>query len=169
MMRYAYNMSGFLVGNTDDPVRSTDMAPPAHGGVGTPVIGQPWPNWTGVEWVMATYSAPPAPLAPVDPVWKWYIDIGPFFDRFGPSMMAVLLSPEPVVVAMLKNVNSRKWVDLQRPDVAAAIAYMAGQAVPGLGTIATPIAGVTLALMNSILTTPVADEENHALRKLYFS
>lgn len=44
--------------------RTTGVSPPAHGAV--PVVGQPWPNFTGVEWVMVAYSEPviPAPAAP---------------------------------------------------------------------------------------------------------
>lgn len=44
----------------DIPGRQTDLAPPAHNA--RPVIGRPWPNWTGVTWTAdAIYSEPPAP------------------------------------------------------------------------------------------------------------
>ena len=36
------------------------------------------------------------------------IDIGPFFDRFGVAKMAVLMSSDPVVQAILRDVQARK-------------------------------------------------------------
>lgn len=92
------------------------------------------------------------------PIWEWYMDIGPFYDRFGAAKMAVLTSTDAGVKAIIADLNIRKWVDLKRPDVAQALAYV-GSVVPA----------VTPALQDSILNTPVADVENLALRKLYFS
>ena len=100
---------------------------------------------------------PPAP-EPAPPVWQWYIDIGPFYDRFGAAKMAVLTSTDAGLKAILSDLNIRKWVDLKRVDVAQALAYV-GSAVPA----------VTPALQDAILNTPVADIENLALRRLYFS
>lgn len=113
--------------------------------------------------------SPPEPTpAPVDPC-EWLIDLGPFFDRFGVAKLPVLLSADPVVAAFLKDVNARKWVDLKRPDVAVAIDYMRGAAIPGIGTIGSPIAGLTADLQKSILETPVSSDENLPLRRLYFA
>ena len=94
--------------------------------------------------------------APVNPT-EWLIDIGPFFDRFGPAKMAVLTSTDAGVKAILADTQVRKWIDLQRPDVAQSVAY-----------IGTVVSAVTPALQTAILTTPVTPEENLALRKLYF-
>lgn len=108
--------------------------------------------WNGTSF------APPAPLPPAaPPVWEWYIDIGPFFDRFGAAKMAVLTSADAGVKAILQDTQVRKWVDLKRPDVADALDY-----------IRTKVPALTQALQSSILSTPVASEENLALRKLYF-
>lgn len=93
----------------------------------------------------------------VNPV-EWLIDIGPFFDRFGAAKMAVLTSTDPGVKAILADTQVRKWIDLQRADVAQSVAY-----------IGTVVAAVTPALQTAILTTPVTPEENLALRKLYFA
>lgn len=101
---------------------------------------------------------PPAPVpTPVDPT-EWLIDIGPFYDRFGAAKMAVLTSTDAGVKAILSDVAIRKWLDLQRVDVASSLAYI-GSVLPS----------VTGPLQASILTTPVTAEENLALRKLYFS
>ena len=86
-----------------------------------------------------------------------FADIGPFFDRFGATKMAVLTSTDAGVRAILQDIQVRKWIDLQRADVASSLAYI-GSVVPAL----------TGALQTSIRTTPVGAEENRALRKLYF-
>lgn len=99
----------------------------------------------------------PAP-PPSPPAYKWYLDLGPFYDRFGAAKLAVLTATDPGVKAIIADLNIRKWVDLARPDVASALQYV-GTQVPAL----------TAELQTEILTTPVADHENLALRKLYFS
>jgi hypothetical protein len=100
---------------------------------------------------------PPIIVPPIDPV-SWLIDIGPFYDRFGAAKTAVLTSADAGVKAIMSDVSIRKWIDLQRADVAQSLAY-----------IGSKVASVTPALQTAILTTPVLPEENLALRKLYFS
>lgn len=89
---------------------------------------------------------------------EWLIDIGTFFDRFGAAKLAVLSSPDATVKAILSDVYARKWIDLKRADVAQSLAY-----------IGTKVPSVTPELISSVLTTPVTEAENFALRKLYFS
>ena len=112
-------------------------------------------GWDYVDGV-GTAPAQPVSPAPIDPC-EWLIDIGPFYDRFGSSKMAVLTSADAGVKAILSDVSIRKWLDLKRPDVASSLAYI-GSKVPA----------VDATLQTAILTTPVAHEENLALRKLYF-
>lgn len=99
----------------------------------------------------------PSEPEPVLPVWQWYIDIGPFFDRFGSAKMQVLTSSDPGVQAILKDIQVRKWIDLKIPEVSQSLVYVASK-----------IPSVTQELQESILNTPVADSENLALRKVYF-
>lgn len=98
------------------------------------------------------------PVAALPDPCQWLIDIGPFYDRFGAAKMSVLTSTDSAVKAIMADVSIRKWIDLQRADVASALAYI-GSVVPS----------VDATLRAAILTTPVATEENRALRKLYFS
>ena len=98
------------------------------------------------------------PQAVAPNLTEWLLDLGPFFDRFGPAKMAVLTSPDAVVQAIVKDAGIRKWIDLQNPEVAQSLAY-----------IGTKVAAVTPELQAAILTTPVAVIDNLALRKLYFS
>ena len=103
--------------------------------------------------VLVEQSAEPAP----NPT-EWLIDIGPFFDRFGAAKMAVLTSADAGVQAILKDVQIRKWLDLKLPDLVQSVAY-----------VGTKVPGVTAKLQDAILNTPVAEAENLALRKMYFS
>lgn len=123
--------------------------------------------------IAADYLGAMALTAYVDivaaPVWAWYIDIGALFDRFGTAKLAVLTSTEPIVKAFVTDLQSRHWGDLQNPQLAAGIEYMRGVTVPGIGTIGTPITGITTTLETAILTTPVTSSENLATRKLFFS
>ena len=114
--------------------------------------GNAGPGWT----YDGTTFAPPVPPVVVDPC-EWLIDIGPFYDRFGSAKMAVLTSADAGVKAIMADVAIRKWIDLQRTDVASSLAYI-GSKVPS----------VDAALQTAILTTPVSADENRALRKLYF-
>ena len=104
------------------------------------------------------YTLLPEPAVPalVDPT-AWFIDVGPFYDRFGAAKMAVLTSADAGVKAIIGDTNIRKWIDLQRADVAS-----------GLGHIGSVVTELTPELQTAILTTPVTAEENMALRKLYF-
>lgn len=117
----------------------------------------------GIGWGFngTNFIAPPASPAPEPEPPKPYanfIDLGPFYDRFGATKMAVLTSQDAGVKAIIADLNIRKWVDLQRADVAQALQYV--------GSVVT---SVTTALQTQILTSPVLPEENLALRKLYFS
>ena len=100
---------------------------------------------------------PPAQPQPAA-AWEWLIDIGPFFDRFGAAKMAVLTSADAGVQAILKDVQIRKWLDLKLPELAQSVAY-----------VGTKVPGVSAKLQDAILNTPVAEAENLALRKMYFS
>ena len=89
---------------------------------------------------------------------EWLIDVGPFFDRFGAAKMAILTSASPVAKALVTDCMVRRWIDLRRTDLPGAIDML----------IATGIPGVTTSLKESVLGTPVAAEENMALRVAFF-
>lgn len=117
----------------------------------------------GKQYVDGEFVSPPPPPPPE---WEWYIDIGPFTDRLGLASAAIDLSTEPGVMVIRNDLARRKWIDLQDQRVIAALWYLAGQAHPALGTLAQPL--LTAEVVNAALSTPVAAEENLALRKLYF-
>lgn len=105
--------------------------------------------------VLASQAAAAAAPKPTD----WLIDVGPFFDRFGAAKMPLLMSSNATVQALVKDLQVRKWIDLQRADVASGIDALIALGVPGM----------TSELKTAILTTPPTAEENFALRRVYFS
>ena len=109
----------------------------------------------GKEYVNGVFVDVAPPPTPVDPC-EWLIDVGPFFDRFGASKMAILTSADAVVKAIIQDVQIRKWIDLQRVDVGQALDALISKSL------------IDSAQKATILTTPVTLEENRALRKLYF-
>lgn len=146
MNRYAQ-----LSGNTITTVIESETDPDGVNGEWV-ACGDAGPGYTTSDNGL-TFD-PPAPA--VDPC-AWLIDLGPFYDRFGAAKMAVLTSVDAGVKAIMADVAIRKWIDLQRTDVASSLAYI-GSKVPS----------VDAALQTAILTTPVSADENRALRKLYF-
>ena len=128
---------------------------------------QQFPSWTLVQSDTARIGdlyangafVTPEPPAPTPSPTDWLIDIGPFFDRFGAAKMPLLMSTNTTVQALVKDLQVRKWIDLQRPDVATGIDALIALGVPGM----------TAELKTAILTTPPTAEENFALKKVYFS
>lgn len=130
--------------------------PPEPGMIFEQVGGlQVW-RWPDVE---------PTPAPP--PAWEWLMDIGPFTDRLGAASVAIDVSTDPKLVAVRSDFGRRKWIDLKDPRVIAAVQYLAGQPHTILGTMAQPL--LTPEQATAVLSTPVAEAENLALRKLYFS
>ena len=101
----------------------------------------------------------PEPAAPAPDPTEWLIDVGPFFDRFGPAKLAVLSSSDAAVRALVADLQVRKWIDLKRADVAQGIDLLISKSIPGLDA----------ELKTAILNDPVQPVENLALRKAYFS
>jgi len=119
------------------------------------------------RWRLAELQSQPEPTPP-EPEWAWYIDHGPFTDRLGGAATVTIdTSTAAGFVAIRADFARRKWIDLKDPRVAATVGYLAGQPLPGLGTLATPL--LTAEQADAVLNTPVTLAENLALRKLYFS
>ena len=140
-MRYAQLLNSTVVNVIDSP------SAPDAGWIACDNAGP------GYTYNGTVFTVPTAAL----PAWHWYIDVGPFYDRFGAAKMAVLTSVDAGVMAIRSDLSVRKWVDLQRADVASSLAYV-GSKVPS----------VTALLQTSILTTVPTPFENLALRKSYF-
>ncbi len=118
----------------------------------TDVNPQPSIYWAYSNGV---FTAPEEVITPS--AHEWFIDIGPFYDRFGAVKMEILTSDNSTIKAILEDIKIRKWIDLKNPLVIQSLAYISS-VVPAL----------TAELQSAILNTPVSDMENMALRKLYF-
>ena len=99
-----------------------------------------------------------SPVATKEDKKQYLIDIGSFFDRFGSAKMQVLTSSDAGVQAIIKDTQVRKWLDLRLPELVQSVMYVASK-----------VPAVTVEIQNNVLHTPVAEHENLALRKLYFS
>ena len=96
---YSYDSYGWLSAQ-EIPGRTTSVEPPAHG---DKIVGQPYPNFTGVEWVLVDYSEPvipPAPTPPKDP-----ISVLAFRSRFTDAEKVVIYT------AAKASVEVQIWLD----------------------------------------------------------
>lgn len=107
-MTHSYDSYGWL-SLTNIPARQTEVEPPAH----NPecVAGQPWPNWTGIEWVTLIYS-PPVPVSP--PPQPRPLSILAFRSRFTDGEKIAIYT------AAESSLGVRVWLD----DLAAAQGQM---------------------------------------------
>lgn len=73
-------------------------------------------EWGGMEFATHDHTPfvepAPTPDAPVNPA-DWFINIGPFFDRFGAFKLPILASTDPLVQAVIKDSSVRKYIDLK--------------------------------------------------------
>lgn len=101
-----------------------------------------------------TVELPPAPPQQPDlnDPQLWWIDVGPFYDRFGAQKYPILASTDAVVQAVIKDSSVRQYIDLKRPDLAQAIDLLISK-------------GFALD-KNAILTTPTTEAERH-IKGLY--
>jgi hypothetical protein len=58
--------------------------------------------------------------ANLDPRY-WWINVGPFFDRFGSKAINITSSTDPVVQGILALTFPREYIDLKRPDLASML------------------------------------------------
>lgn len=137
---YSYDNRGWLA-DGEIPGRTTPIEPPAHG---SRIVGSPFPNWTGVEWVMVPYVEPSAPPPPPEPENAWWIYVGPFYDRFGDQKWPILASTDPMVGALIKDCSVRKYIDLKRTDLPGALDLLIakGFALDKTAILTTPVSEV---------------------------
>ena len=138
---------------------STEPALAFHQDIAAQFVEVPDEVQQGWLLVDGEWQAPPAPPEPepVEPLtWAnapdeyWWIDVGPFYDRFGAKKLAVTSSQNPTVQGLLRLVDPRHYIDLKRADVAQMLAML-----PSL------VQGVTQSDVQAVLTTPTTEQERH--------
>ena len=97
-------------------------------------------KWNGTAWEDYT---------PPEPVSNWWIDVGPFFDRFGAQKWEILSSADLMVQAIVKDCQVRKYIDLQgrAADIGMALDLLLSK-------------GFTID-KNAIITTKPTELERH--------
>ena len=143
--------------------RVADIEP--EGKPGTPVPGKPYPNWTGFEWQMQTYVAPPAPVEPEPvplPPEAWWITPGGFKDRFDslgyPGLKLTILGlsrTNDTCYAVLADLTGRHYVDLKARRDELLVAF--GMIADALAEANKP--EFTQAMQEAILDTPLQGVE----------
>lgn len=86
--------------------------------------------------------------ANLDPRYFW-IDPGPFFDRFGAKALAITSSTDPQAQGLVTLLLPRKYVDLKRADLPAMLDLLVAK-----GIITTPE-------KLAVLTPVTTDYERH--------
>lgn len=79
----------------------------------------------------------------------WWIDRGPFFDRFGAKALAIVSSTDPEVQGLITLLMPRLYVDLKRADLPALLDVLVGKQL------------LTAQEKVAILTTPTTEDERH--------
>ena len=128
---YYYDTYGWLT-QTVLAGRDTDITPPQE----TEALKA---NWTGFDWVLREYVAPPPPPEPTPE--PRHISVGAFFDRFGAQKYPILASADPIVQALIKDCTVRKFIDLDREDLPMGLQMIvsAGFAIDPDAVLSAPI------------------------------
>lgn len=101
---------------------------------------------------------PPQPVVSVHvPAWAdadldpryWWIDKGPFFDRFGAKALAIVSSTDALVQGLVTLIMPRAYIDLKRADIPSLLDALV---MKGL---------ITADEKTAVLTTQTTDYERH--------
>ena len=86
-------------------------------------------EWGGLEFATHDHVAQADAPAPAEPPLRpedWYINVGPFYDRFGAYKLPILASTDALVQAIIKDTTVRKYIDLKgrRAELVQAIGLL---------------------------------------------
>lgn len=106
---------------------------------------------------MTTIAIPQHDTTPQEDT-TFYVDVGPFFDRFEAAQLEVLKSTDPDLKAFIESCRTRKWIWTKHPFVAQGVDRC----------IALGIAGVDAAMKDRIMNRSARWSEQSALIKMFF-
>ena len=123
-------------------------------------------DWVAENLEPGTYrEVPPEPPAPEPPKVEdprvWWVDVGPFYDRFGPDALAIAASDNGACKAVQTLTGVRKYIDLKDPRVAQMIDMLIAVQQPAPAAFAPGSGPMTEAKKAAILNTPTTEVERH--------
>jgi hypothetical protein len=95
-----------------------------------------------------------------DPRW-WWIDVGPFYDRFGVDALAIAASDNGACKAVQSLASVRKYIDLKDARVAGLLDMLIATSQPTAAVFAPGSGPITPAKKDAILNTPTTETERH--------
>lgn len=79
----------------------------------------------------------------------WWINVGPFFDRFGAKALGVVSSTDPVVQGIVTLTMPREYIDLKRADLSQMLDVLVSKGL------------ITNAEKTAIIAPPTTEYERH--------
>lgn len=101
------------------------------------------------------------PPAAVDDPRIWWMDVGPFYDRFGPDAIAIAASDHGACKAVQTLTGVRKYIDLKDPRIGTMIDMLIATAQPETQPWAPGSGPMNAEKKAVILTTPTTEYERH--------
>ncbi len=101
-----------------------------------------------------------SPFAEDDPR-LWWLDVGPFYDRFGPDAIAIAASDNGACKAVQTLTGVRKYIDLKDPRIGTMIDMLIATAQPEAQPWAPGSGPMNAEKKAAILTTPTTEYERH--------
>lgn len=136
-MPFNFDDYGWFDPTSSNPNRKTNSEPQITSG--TPEVGQPWPTWSGVEWILINYTLPEVPVVPEVVVPKKITKLA-FISRFtdAEAIALDLASIGATVQAasmrrFLNKVDAATFIDLARPDTIGGVQYLESVGLIGTG------------------------------------
>ena len=159
-MNFEFDLHGWYVGTSEEPGLRTTTEAPANTST-SEAEGEPRANWNGAAWVDVPYEAPPAPPESAEDPSIWWMDVGPFYDRFGSDALAIAASDHGACKAVQTLTSVRKYIDLKDLRVAAMIDMLIATGQPVAQPWAPGSGPMTPEKKAAILTTPTTEYERH--------
>lgn len=129
-------------------------------GLRSDLLGQIYDPQASAAAGQPVFVAPVVQASTPDPR-LWWIDVGPFYDRFGPDALAIASSEHGACRAVQVLTGVRKYISLKDPRVAAMIDMLIATGQPAAQPWAPGSGPMTAEKKAAILDTPTTEYERH--------
>lgn len=157
---YNYDLYGWYTTNPKYANRKADFAPDVI--PNDSVVGELYPNWTGIKWTNLVYVTPLDEEEIIDTPENpqlWWIDVGPFRDRLGMDTLAIASSTHPVCLGVKEMLYDRKYIDLKDQRVSQLLDILIATNQPAASAYFPGSGPMTLVKKDLILNTPTTESE----------